>query len=207
VGRLLDALRETGRMEDTVVAFTSDHGCMMGEQGEIHKGWDRLRNQCTQLPLIIRHPRGVAAGRRVRGFCQHQDIMPTLLGLLGEPVPERVTGRDLWPQVTGRAGGPDYVVSAFGFCASFRTARWNYVRPWHKTPEVPLERAEQLYDLEADPQELTNVVADHRDVAAELGRRLEAHIKNFAPLTGGHFQRTAEGTDAHLTFDALPPIG
>ena len=106
VGRLLDALREAGRMEDTVVVFTSDHGCMLGEQGEIHKGMDRLRNQCTRLPLLIRHPNGEGAGERVRGFCQHQDIMPTVLGLLGEGVPERVTGRDIWGQVGGGGTRP-----------------------------------------------------------------------------------------------------
>jgi len=129
-GHLLDTLRETGRMDDTLILFTSDHGCMMGEQDQIHKGRDRLRNQCTRVPLLIRHPQGHAAGARAAGFCQHQDLMPTALGLMGLPVPDRVTGRDVWPQTIGRASAPDYVVSAFGHWACIRTAKWNYVRPW-----------------------------------------------------------------------------
>jgi len=201
-GVLLGALRAAGRLEDTLVVFTSDHGCMMGEQGQIHKGRDRLRNQVTRLPLLIRHPRGEAAGKRVTGFCQHQDIMPTVLGLLGEPAPERALGRNLWPQATDGGEAPDYVVSAFGWWACLRTAKWNYVQPWAEMPN-PGERRRELYDLEADPEELTNVAASHKDVCKELAARLEAHIRKFAPLTGGSFQNTA-AVGGHMTFDALP---
>lgn len=206
VGRLLDALRETGRFEDTLVVFTSDHGCMMGEQGQIHKGRDRLRNQVTQVPLIIRHPGGEAAGRRVRGFCQHPDIMPTILRLLDEPIPDRVLGRNLWPQVKGdNTAVPEFVVSGFGTHACVRTAQWNYVRTWVKSSRVNEGSVEELYDLRADPRELTNVVADHRDVARELAAQLQAYIKKMAPLTTGSFQKSAE-KDEHLTFDALPSL-
>ena len=213
VGHLLDALRETDRIEDTLILFTSDHGCMMGEQGEIHKRFDRLRNQCTRLPLMIRHPGGEAAGERVSGFCQHQDLMPTVLDILGAPAPERVLGRSIWPQALGADGAPDYVVSAFCHYACIRTARWNYIRPWTQWPgALSWSKAlkdeptrEELYDLEADPQELTNVIADRRDVAADLARRLEDHIKRFAPLTGGTIQATAETGD-QMTFDGLPRL-
>jgi len=213
-GHLLDALRETGRMDETLVIFTSDHGCMMGEQGLIHKGTDRLHNQVTKLPLIVRHPAGRAAGARVPGFCQHQDIMPTALDILGEPVPDRVLGRSLWPQALGQGGAPDHVVSAFCFHACCRTAKWNYVRPWFKaaTTQVregrlfgSLNMEEKLYDLEADPQELTNVAAQHPDVTADLSRRLNAHIERMRPLTNGTLQGVAE-IGAQMTFDGLPRL-
>ena len=204
IGHLLDTLRETGRMEDTLVLFTSDHGCMMGEQGQIHKRFDRLRNQCTRLPLMIRHPKGEATGERVSGFCQHQDLMPTLLNLLGVSIPERVLGRDLWPQVLEGGSAPDYVVSAFCHYACIRTGQWNHVRPW-TTWHLDEPDREELYDLEADPQELVNVIADHRDVANGLSRRLEEHIKRFAPLTGGSFQSAAEAGE-QMTFDGLPRL-
>ena len=204
VGRLLDALRETGRMADTLVLFTSDHGCMMGEQGEIHKRYDRLRNQVTQVPLLVRHPNGDAAGKRVKGFCQHQDLMPTVLSLLGEPVPDRVLGRDLWPQVLGDEAGPDYVVSAFCDHACIRTSRWNYLRPWTDQVSDEPPRVE-LYDLQADPEELTDVIADHPALAKELAGRLEDHLKRFAPLTAGSFQHPAEKSEG-MTFDGLPRL-
>jgi len=215
VGHLLDALRQTGRMEDTLIVFTSDHGCMLGEQGQIHKGTNRLRNQVTRVPLIIRHPQGEAAGRKVAGFCQHQDIMPTVLSIMGEPVPDRVLGRDVWPQVMGQGGAPEHVVSAFCFHACVRTARWNYVRPWLRPEKEEVEKlrlygaidtGDELYDLEADPQELHNVASERPDVTRELSRVLEEHIARFRPLTTGTIQGITP-VGGKMTFDGLPELG
>jgi len=203
-GHLLEALKDSGRLDDTLVVFTSDHGCMMGEQGQVHKGYDRLRNQVTRVPLFIRHPGGEGAGTRVPEFCQHQDIMPTVLNLLGEPVPERVTGRNIWPATTDPGKIPDYVVSAFAAYACIRTHDWNYVCPWRPLAEGA-EPKYELYDLRTDPQELTNVIAAHESVAGDLSRRLEDHTKRFHPLTGGSFQGLGEGTD-RMSFDALPRL-
>ncbi|MBM3498193.1 MAG: hypothetical protein FJX74_05935 [Armatimonadetes bacterium] len=209
IGRLLEALQEKGVLDDTLIVFTTDHGCMMGEQGELHKGEDRLRNQCTRLPLFVRHPAGVGAGKRVAGFVQHQDVMPTALRLMGMPAPERVLGADLWPMVTDDAPAPrETVVTAFGHYASLRTARWNYVRPWTPLPGDRRGR-QDLYDLEADPEELTNVLADHREVAVELDTLLTDHIRTHAPLTRGTVGAgMVEGveTRAGMSFDALPRL-
>ena len=202
VGYLLETLHETGRDKDTIVVFTSDHGCMMGEHGEIHKGQDRLRNQCTRLPLLIRHPKGQGAAARVRGFVQHQDIMPTVLSLMGLDIPKRCLGRDVWPLVKGTGRGPREVISAFGPYACIRTHNWNYVCPWTDLPKAARPRIE-LYDLQADPQELNNVVADHPDITADLAARLEARMKRYAPLTQGSFQSLARKAGP-LSFDALP---
>ena len=202
VGHLLETLEDTGHAKDTIVVFTSDHGCMLGEQGEIHKGQDRLRNQCTRLPLLIRHPKGKGAGQRVSGFVQHQDIMPTVLSLMDIPVPKRCLGRDVWPMVRGKARGRREAVSAFGPYACIRTRKWNYVCPWTELPKGARPRID-LYDLEADPHELTNVAADHPDVARDLAARLEAHMRKYAPLTHGSFQSLAHRTGS-LSFDALP---
>ena len=203
VGHLLDALRDSGHDRDTLIVFTSDHGCMLTEQGEMHKGQDRLRNQCTRLPLLIRHPKRLGAGKRVSGFVQHQDIMPTALALLGLAAPKRCLGRNMWPLVEGKGGGRRHAVSAFGPYACIRTRRWNYVCPWTELPKGWTPRID-LYDLAADPRELTNVVADHPDVAEELAARLEADMKHYAPLTSGSFQSLAKGSGHSFSFDALP---
>ena len=209
VGRLLDAIRQKGVLDDTLVVFTTDHGCMMGEQGEIHKGEDRLRNQCTRLPLFIRHPEGEGAGKRVGGFVQHQDIMPTALHLLGIEPPERVLGANVWPMVTSGAQAPrDTIVTSFGHHASVRTAKWNYVRPW--TPLPPDRRPRHdLYDLAADPEELTNVLADHEDTVKEFDEYLREHIGRHAPLTKGTVGAgLVEGVETQpgMSFDALPSL-
>jgi len=178
MGRLLGTLRQQNLLDDTIVVFTSDHGCMMGEQGEIHKGADRVRIQVSRCPLIIRHPDPQYAGRVVDGFVQHQDLMPTLLKLAGEAVPERCNGEDFWPLVTGeRTGGlRDYAVSAFGWYACVRNARWAYHTPWIKL-ENP--RPAELYDREADPDELVNLIGEHPEVARELDEVLRAYIGDF----------------------------
>lgn len=214
-GHLLEALRQTGHMEDTAVVFTSDHGCMMGAQGQIHKGTARLRNQVTRVPLLVRHPQGEAGGEKIGGFCQHQDIAPTVLDILDEPVPERMFGRSLWPPAPAQNDAPDYVVSGFCFHACIRTARWNFVRPWFRPTTRTVEEGrlfgslnmdEELYDLEADPAELTNVVEWHPDVAKELSRRLDEHIERMRPLTRGTVGGRA-GIGARMTFDGLPRLG
>jgi arylsulfatase A-like enzyme len=209
VGRLLEVLRQTGKLDDTLIVFTSDHGTMMGEQGELHKGEDRLRNQCTRLPLFIRHPQGIGAGQRIKGFVQHTDLAPTALALLGLAQPERMLGHNVWPMVAQGAPAPrSQVVTAFGHYASLRTDRWNYLAPW---TELPAGRAptEGLYDLQADPQELTNVAADHPTVVAELRAALATHIREHAPLTRGNLGGGGDvlgEMGVQMSFGALPTL-
>ena len=202
IGRVIRALKDAGKYDDTIIVFTSDHGCMMGEQNEIHKAEDRPRNQVTQLPLLIRHPKGDHAGEAVDGFVQHPDITPTALALLGIEPHERMLGQNVWPGAGYEP--PETIVTAFGRFASVRTRRWNYIQPWTDLPEGRSPRHE-LYDLDADPQELSSVLADHRDVARDLQAFLGEHIQRMAPLTDGCFQKAAPGS-GRLSIDcvALP---
>jgi len=181
-GHVINTLDELGLLDDTLVVFTSDHGCMMGEQGEIHKGVDRVRIQVSRCPLIVRHPDQALAGKVVEGFVQHHDLMPTLLRLLGEDVPSRCNGEDFWPLVTGERSGDlrDTIVSAFGSYASVRTRDWNYQTPWTE----PVRRGAgmrppELYDRRSDPEELTNVIDQYPEVAAELQAFLDEKLEGF----------------------------
>jgi arylsulfatase A-like enzyme len=177
VGRFMDALEEKGVLDDTIVVFTSDHGGMMGEQGEVHKASNRLRNQVTQVPLLIRHPKGEAAGARVKGFVQHQDIMPTVLSMMGEDVPERCNGRTIWPlAVEGSDSDVEQIITCFGWHASVRNAKWNYIAPWSDVPEQRQPSRIELYDLENDPEELTNVIDEHPEVAAQMHAWMEDYL-------------------------------
>ena len=220
IGHVLQALREAGHYDDTLIIFTSDHGSMMGEQGEVHKREDRLRNQVTQVPLFIRHPAGDGAGRTVDAFVQHQDLAPTALALLGIEPHERMTGANVWifrgqdneksaalpkraPKSCPRKiPERDAIVIGFGHFASVRTRQWNYITPWTELPEARQPRHE-LYDLEADPQELTNVIDQHADVAQRLRQHLRDHMAAMAPATEGRFQ--AEAPDAaRMSLDGFP---
>lgn len=206
-GYLIETLDSLGLGNDTIVVFTSDHGTMMGEQGQIHKGQDRLRSQVTRCPLIIRHPDRSFAGKVVEGFIQHQDLMPTLLHLLGEPVPERCDGENFWPLVTGeRQGGlREVIVSAFGWYASVRTREWNYQVSWaeilgqeeasstRRPPTPP-----QLYHLPSDPQEERNVIEEHPEVAQTFHAWLREKVRGRG--------KGPQGLDETETPAAVPGV-
>ncbi|MCJ7751115.1 MAG: DUF4976 domain-containing protein [Armatimonadetes bacterium] len=130
--------------------------------------------------------------------------MPTALSLLGLDIPQRVLGRNVWSPTGEVPGAPDHVVTGFGDHASIRTHKWNYIQPWKQAREGTTGRYE-LYDLERDPQELTNVLDDNRKIGEELASRLEAHIKRFRPLVDGSFQSVADAHDG-MSFDALPAL-
>ncbi len=195
IGRLMNTLADQNVLDDTLVVFTSDHGCMMGEQDQIHKGGDRLRNQVTQVPLIIRHPKGEAAGTRVGGFVQHQDILPTTFDILGIDPPERANGESLWPlAVEGRDSDRERIITAFGWHASVRTHKWNYIAPYAEPPaNRPAAGAAELYDLENDPEELVNVIEGHPEVAAEMDAWMHSYMAEHASETTGRLQPSETG--------------
>ena len=203
VGHLIERLETLGLADDTIVVFTSDHGTMMGEQGQVHKGQDRLRIQCTRVPLIIRTPGRQNAGARVKGFVQHQDIMPTLMNLLDVSAPERCNGGDFWPMVTkDEANLRDHIVTAFGSYASVRTQDWSFQASWSAPVRPGIQpRRPELYDRHADPDELTDVIVDHKDVADEMHAMLKAYIEHGMPETQGTFM---PGAMPNVLLDTPP---
>jgi arylsulfatase A-like enzyme len=186
IGKFLRRVEMLGLMKNTLVVFVSDHGTMMGEQGQLHKGDQRLRRQVTQVPLAIYHP-SVAdkpswAGRRIRGFVQHTDLMPTLLDVAGVKAPPRVTGESLKALQDSRR---DSVITGWGDYGSVRTPEWNYVGRWNSS--VP--PFEELYHLSEDPAELENVAAKHPAVISDLRAKLKAHVDGGWAITRGSFAR------------------
>lgn len=123
IGRLLERLESLGIADETIVAFTSDHGYYFGEHGFLGKMvleqgkeqplWLRspLYREVTHVPLMIAVP-GLAP-RRVSDLTSAVDLMPTLLDLAGRPLPEGVHGRSLASFVRGEGGsGRDFVVTS-----------------------------------------------------------------------------------------------
>ena len=188
VGKLLAAIGELGLFENSIVVFTTDHGTLLGEQGQFLKGPARLRGQVTHVPLLIRMPEKQYAGKRISGFIQHPDMMPTWLNLLGLKPPSRVTGSNFWPLVTGGTKSlRDSVVQAYGWIAVLRTREWNYSRVWKpegmQTPFSP-----QLYNLEKDPQELASVADKYPEITRQLSARLQEYLDSGEEITRGSFQ-------------------
>lgn len=100
VGRILAALDATGQRENTLVIFMSDHGEMLGDHGLSHKGC-RFYEGLVRVPLIMRWPGVIAAGRRTEALVELVDIAPTLAEMAGLP-PGRTHGESLLPMLRGR---------------------------------------------------------------------------------------------------------
>ena len=198
VGKVLDTIEQLGLFENSVVVFMSDHGAMLGEHGQFLKGPDKLRGQVTHIPLMIRVPGGEGSGKKVDGFVQVPDVMPTLLHLLGLEPPARVTGADVWPLVTGETRSiRDWVVQTYGWVGAVRAKEWSYSEIWkpeaqqdqfHAFPGAPLSIYKpQLYNLAKDPQEMNNVVEQYPDIARQMSARMKEYIASGEGLTFGSF--------------------
>ena len=198
IGNLLSLIGELGLFENTLVVFMADHGAMLGEHGQFVKGPDKLRGQVTHVPLLVRTPGSQFAGKRVQGFIQPPDMMPTLLPLLNLKPPSRVTGSNLWGLVTGESKGDrDYVVQSYGWVAAVRDKGWSYTEIWkpearqdqyHVSPGAPLANYKpQLYNLHEDPRELVDVADKYPDVCQRYSAKLKEYLASGEGKTGGSF--------------------
>ena len=182
VGRLMRTLEELGMAEDTIVLFSSDHGDMLGSQGQRlkRKPWE----ESIAVPGILRYPRKVRGGRKEETFFTHVDFAPTLMGLCGLTPPKDMQGADLSGAMLGKPAGPDSAFfQIFGPYAGdgteagwrgVRTQRYMYAR-YESKPWV-------LYDLEKDPFELKNLVDD--PAAKTVREEMERRLKQWMSRTG-----------------------
>jgi len=170
VGRILDALEAEGLAENTVVVFSSDHGEMLGDHQLMLKG--PMMYECAiRVPLIVRWPGGLPAGVRRTELVQWVDLAPTFFEAAGVPVPASFQGQSLLGLARGEAGAS---VRDWALC-QYRDSGHSYDPPVHVTmlrhgrhklvvhhgpPVTARERTGELYDLDADPNELDNLWDD-----------------------------------------------
>jgi arylsulfatase A-like enzyme len=162
VGRLLCAIDNLGLRDDTIIVFTSDHGELFGAHGRRAK--NIFYDEAVRVPLLMRWPKHIPAGRQSDICLNTPDIMPTLLGLLDLPVPGEVEGMDLSHRVLGHEGPePD---AAFLQCTG-ATAAWQDGYEWRALRDkrftyavYRLDQQELLFDNHQDPYQMTNLVTD-----------------------------------------------
>ncbi|HON90029.1 MAG TPA: sulfatase [Sedimentisphaerales bacterium] len=183
IGELLDTLRQTGIERDTIFVFTSDHGDMLYSHGCQNK--QRPYDESIRVPFLLRYPALLGeSGATIDMPINSPDIMPTLLGLSGIPVPKTVEGIDFSDILKG-APAPDSAAliacySPFGQWTrarggreyrGVRTRRYTYVRdlngPW------------LLYDNQSDPYQLKNLCNDpeHAPLQTRLDALLSTRLK------------------------------
>lgn len=180
IGRFLDTVADLGLLDDTIVAFSTDHGTHLGEEGCVQKTPGLLNSCVANLPLIVRHPDHAFGGKRVDGLVSSTDLMPTWLSLLEVDERPDTDGVSFWPLATGEAEEVhERVFSQFGSFAAVRDTRWHY---FQHTKGNDRGRGPALYDLQADPTERTNVVADHPQVVERLRAHLEERLDMPLPV-------------------------
>jgi choline-sulfatase len=169
MGRVLAAVNELGMREDTIVIFTADHGNMLGERNRMFKGV--MYESSARVPLLVRAPGRIPAGRVNDAVLDNATLMPTLLDLAGLAVPAGVQGRSLAPLMRGTGPGPE---AAYSYLSDkmVRQGDWKLI--------VPLARSRsgspELYNVTRDPDEQTNLYgkSEAADVQAKLTALMDA---------------------------------
>ncbi|NEA46927.1 sulfatase-like hydrolase/transferase [Streptomyces sp. SID10815] len=214
VGRLRDALWSLGVEDDTVLAWTADHGShFRTRNGEYKRS---AHEASVRVPFALT---GAAfrGGGLIRRPVSTLDLMPTLVDAAGLTVPEGVHGRSLLPLLgggrdPGRAASVFVQISEDHIGRAVRTARWKYAvtaarpdaDPWRE-PAADRYRETELYDLDADPYELDNLIGldAYRRVADELRGELAgwlARVEGAQPA----IEAAAARTRAQRGPDSLP---
>jgi N-acetylgalactosamine-6-sulfatase len=192
VGRVLQTIDELGIRERTIVVFSSDQGPapvivaskgprefsknMLGYAGEFRGGKHTQFEGGTRVPLIIRWPGHVKAGRvDTENVTSFIDWMPTLCAIAGIPeLPEQLDGEDvsdIWFGADRQRSKPLYWrVSSSGAAPAMREGRWKLHLGSRRGREV------ELYDLSVDEAERHNVAEEYPDVAARMTGKLEAWV-------------------------------
>jgi arylsulfatase A-like enzyme len=211
--RIVEVLDETALRDNTVLVFTSDHGDMHGSHGHYKKQWPW--NESIKVPFVMRYPNAVPAGKRINTPISVIDIMPTLLGFAGVPVPDTVEGVDLSPFIRGERTdppesvlimnpcpfsigdprGPDQYPNYRGKRLEYRgviTDRYTYVRtidePW------------LLYDNDHDPYQMNNLINDpeHAALCTRLDKLMTEHM---AKIEDEFLPREAYYEEFGIEFD------
>jgi iduronate 2-sulfatase len=170
VGVVLDALDRLGLSDNTVVVFTSDHGYHLGDHGL----WQKMSafERSARVPLIVAAPGTTARGVAARGLAELVDLYPTLADLAGLKSRSPVDGVSLAPILRDPAASvKDAAFTQVRNGYSVRTDRWRYTE-WDEG-----KQGAQLYDMEKDPGETTNLATDaqHAATVKELQARLAAY--------------------------------
>ncbi len=161
VGRILKRLDELGLAENTLVVFTSDHGEQLGEHG-LH-GKFVFHEGSVRIPLLLRLPGVIPPHTVINAPASHIDLFPTILDYLNRPG-HAADGRNLRPLIEGRESGedriaisewPSNVIPGFMLCAG----RWKLL--YGRSAEA--SSLDALYDLQADPHELNNLIGRNPD--------------------------------------------
>ncbi|MGF1468002.1 MAG: sulfatase [Sandaracinaceae bacterium] len=160
-GRLLRGLEAAGLADDTLVVFTSDHGEELFDHGSVGHGHS-VYEELLQVPLLLRIPGLTDPGQRVPTAVGLVDVLPTVLDVLGQPVPAHASGRSLLPLLL--EGPPDAPrATTSGFLSGWRTVVVGRLKLVQRTAD-----RWQVFDLVEDPGETRDLAPERPQVVRYL---------------------------------------
>ena len=177
IGRIFNVLKELGLDDNTVIVINSDHGETLYDH-DCYFDHHSIYDNTLRVPTIIRYPGHIPAGKRIKGICQHKDLVPTLAELMGFALPEGIDGESLMQLVREEKTNlaSEFYITECTWMRKhgWRTPQWKLIRALE--PDFHFKPAVELYDLLLDPQENNNVAAQNPDVVETLTKRMEAWI-------------------------------
>jgi arylsulfatase A-like enzyme len=183
---IFTAIESLGLAENTIVVVNGDHGETLYDH-ECYFDHHGLYEPTLIVPLIIRYPGKLPAGRRVSGYNQHKDLVPTLLELAGIQREDlRFDGRSLLPMVRGEVASHEsefYITECTWMRKhGWRTPNWKLIVALE--PDFHFKPSVELYNLFEDPEESVNLAETQPEIVAELERRMHAWIAKREAETG-----------------------
>jgi arylsulfatase A-like enzyme len=189
VGRLLDYLDAAGLAGNTVVVYTSDQGFHLGDHGWFDKRF--MYEESLRMPLLVRYPKGIAAGSVSRDIVLNLDFAPTFLDFAGVPEPTEMHGESLRPLLRGKRP-EDWRTSMYYHYYEYpavhmvkrhygvRTQRHKLIHFYHDID------AWELFDLQTDPHELNNLYGkpEYADATEKLKAELKRLREKYGDTTG-----------------------
>jgi arylsulfatase A-like enzyme len=215
IGRLLDALRRSGRARDTLVVFTSDHGPLAPLHGHkpVRGGKATLYEGGLRIPLVLRWPERIPAGAVRETLVSGADLFPTLLAAAGAERQAIVDGLNLWPVIEESGATlirpelcwhyPHYHHLGLGPCGAIHVGDYKLIE-WFEpvfgasSPHAPYE----LFNLARDPGEMRNLA----DADPERRDTLLRQLRKWRSGVGAQSMKPNSDYDAGSPTRVLPPL-
>ena len=185
IQRLFNALETRGVLDETIVVINGDHGETLYD----HECWfdhHGIYDVTLHVPLIIRYPGRVPAGKRVAGYNQHKDLVPTLLELADIDTNIEFDGKSLTSLISGEVTSYDsefYITECTWMRKhGWRTPEWKLIVALE--PDFHFKPAVELYNLIQDPDENNNLAEVHPDIVNVLETRMKNWILQRERETG-----------------------
>jgi arylsulfatase len=203
LGELRRRLQQMGRWDETLVVFTSDHGEAFGEHDWAGHSGKNMSNTLIQVPFVIKPPKSWGISPRAESSpVSTYSLLPTIMSLLGLPVPEQSFGENLGDLVRyGSSSDLERTIVSNSTDRIYAGIRW----PWKLV--VKLSKG-QIYErsllhLEEDPLEKDNVIDSNEDIA----RRIEEDVLSWREMSLEDREDWQDGTVDPATLERLRALG